>query len=265
MDNPLVTIVTPSFNQGEFIEDTIISVKNQDYGNVEHIVIDGNSTDGTVEILEEYEDSYNLKWISEDDDGQSDAVNKGFRKSQGEIVGWLNSDDVYYSTDTISSMVKQFSQQPETDICYGNIVYIDGNSRIYRCQASPGFNSDRLRTYNHIPQPGVFFHSNLVNEEFLDTDLVFAMDYEYWLRLDQKGYNFSHINKIVAGFRTHESAKGPRLGVEILEKEVDHLQSKYPENTTYMGYLYEFHSKILQLIANVKLPFIKGEKPPALT
>ena len=104
-DLPLVSIVTPSYNQGKFIEDTILSVKNQSYPNIEHIVVDAGSTDGTLKILRKYEKEYNLKWVSEPDEGQSDAVNKGFEMAKGEIVDWINSDDVYFDTMTISYVV----------------------------------------------------------------------------------------------------------------------------------------------------------------
>ncbi|MEM2568057.1 MAG: glycosyltransferase, partial [Candidatus Bathyarchaeia archaeon] len=100
-NDTLVSIITPSLNQGRFIRETLLSVKSQDYPCIEHIVIDGGSTDDTLMILKRYEGTYNLRWISEPDEGHSDAVNKGFRMAQGEIVGWLNSDDVYFDRSTV--------------------------------------------------------------------------------------------------------------------------------------------------------------------
>ncbi|MCD6361181.1 MAG: glycosyltransferase, partial [Armatimonadetes bacterium] len=107
-ENPLVSIVTPSYNQGEFIEETILSVKNQDYPNIEHIVVDGGTTDNTVAILKKYDGTYNMRWLSEPDKGQSDEVNKGWGLCQGQIVGWLNSDDTLAEKRTISYVVEQF-------------------------------------------------------------------------------------------------------------------------------------------------------------
>jgi len=121
---PLVSIVTPSYNQGQFIEDTILSVKNQDYSNIEHIIVDGGSTDNTLEILKEYENSYNLRWVSEPDNGQADAINKGFDMAKGEIIGWLNSDDTYFSSHVLTKVVEKF-RQTEAKIVFGNDVLIN--------------------------------------------------------------------------------------------------------------------------------------------
>ena len=121
ISNPLVSIITPSYNQGMFIEDTILSVKNQDYQNVEHIIIDGGSTDNTMDILKRYEGAYNMRWTSEPDRGQSDARNKGWRASNGQIVGWLNSDDVYLEKNTIGYVVEQFASHQDADIVCMNL------------------------------------------------------------------------------------------------------------------------------------------------
>jgi glycosyltransferase involved in cell wall biosynthesis len=121
-EGPLVSIVTPSYNQGQFIEETTLSVKNQDYPNIEHIVVYGGSTDEILEILKRYEGTYNLRWISEPDEGHADAVNKGFAMAKGEIISWLNSDDVYFDKGTISSVMEAFQRHSEADIVYGNCV-----------------------------------------------------------------------------------------------------------------------------------------------
>lgn len=110
-NTPLVSIITPSFNQGRYIEQNILSIINQNYPLIEHIIVDGGSTDETIDILKKHESSYNLRWISESDEGQADAVNKGFNMAHGEIIGWLNSDDVYYDITTISRIVDAFNQK----------------------------------------------------------------------------------------------------------------------------------------------------------
>ena len=127
MPTPLVTIVTPSYNQGRFIRATIESVLSQDYGAIEYIVMDGGSTDNTAAVVREY--SSRLKWISEKDRGQSDAINKGFRMAKGEIVSWLNSDD-FILPGAVSLAVKAFERQPEIMAVYGEGYLIDENEKI---------------------------------------------------------------------------------------------------------------------------------------
>lgn len=218
-DLPLVSIVTPSFNQGRFIEDTILSLKNQDYPNIEHIIVDAGSTDNTLEILRKYEGTYNMRWISEPDEGQSDAVNKGFEMAKGEIVGWLNSDDVYFDTTVISYVVGKFEELEHADVIYGDCVIIDESGSIQRVGRTLKWNYGRLLRGWSIPQPPTFFRRRVVLENRLDKNLHFSMDYEFWLRLGRK-YNFTRVNKILAGFRVYEGTKS------FSNKEKHTLESK---------------------------------------
>lgn len=199
---PLVSIVTPSFNQGRFIEENILSVKSQDYPNIGHIVIDGGSTDGTVGILKKYVGTYNLRWVSESDGGHADAVNKGFAMAKGEIIGWLNSDDVYFDRGTISAVVEAFQKHPEADIIYGDCAYIWEDGTILRVQCVPGFRYSRLLRGCFLEQPAVFFRRHVVENHKLDKRIELAIDYEYWLRLGKK-YRFVHIPRILAADRNH--------------------------------------------------------------
>ena len=121
MYTPLVSVIVPSFNQAEFIKDTITSILVQDYDNIEVLVIDGGSNDGTVDILKEYGDS--IKWISEPDNGQGDAINKGLQISKGEIIGWLNSDDFYIYRNVVRTVVDYFKNDSSIDILYGDGVW----------------------------------------------------------------------------------------------------------------------------------------------
>jgi len=210
---PLVSIVTPSFNQGRFIEENILSVKSQDYPNIEHIIIDGGSTDETVEILKKYEGTYNLRWVSEPDEGHADAVNKGFAMAQGDIIGWLNSDDVYFDRGTISAVVEAFQKHPEADIVYGDVAYIWEDGTILRVQCVPGFRYSRLLRGCFLGQPGVFFRRHVVEEHKLDKRLKVAIDYEYWLRIG-KFYHWHHIPRILAADRNHRG----RISVAQAEK-----------------------------------------------
>lgn len=204
-DEPLVSVVTPSFNQGEFIEDTLLCVRNQDYPKIEHLVIDGKSNDETIDILKKYEDQYNLTWISEGDNGQADAVNKGFEMAQGEIVGWLNSDDVYIFKDVISSIVSLFEEQDDADVIYGNVVTIGKNNELKRVIGTFDWDYQRLLRGWPLPQPAVFFRKHVVKNNKLK-NLELGLDLEYWLRWGED-YNILHVDSIFAGDRIYSYNK----------------------------------------------------------
>lgn len=236
-DLPLVSIVTPSYNQGKFIEDTILSVKNQDYPNIEHIVMDGGSTENTLEILRKYENEYNLRWISEPDEGQSDAVNKGFRMAKGEIIGWLNSDDVYFDKQAISYVVAEFEKNPEVDVIYGDSVVIDGNNFIKRVLKAPSWNYNRLLIgFSYIPQPATFFRKNVIIENKIDKNLVYSMDIEFWLRLGEK-YNVIHVERILAGDRFHKESKRLSGNTKTYRGESKEIRKNHGQNFDLKYYL----------------------------
>lgn len=176
-NKPLVSIVTPSYNQGVFIEDNIRSVLNQDYQNIEHIILDGNSEDRTIDILKRYDDR--LTWISEEDKGQASAINKGFKLANGAIIGSLNSDDVLFHKKVVNKIVETFLQVSNVDVCYGNVAILNKNNEILRVKCASDFNYSRLfRRKCFIPQPGSFFKRKIVRENKLEAKLNFAFDYE---------------------------------------------------------------------------------------
>jgi glycosyltransferase involved in cell wall biosynthesis len=179
---PLVSIITPSFNQGRFIEETLLSVQNQAYKNIEHLVIDGGSTDHTLEILRKYTPS--ISWISEPDTGQTDAINKGIQKSHGEIIAYLNSDDLY-PPDTIKTVVDYFTGHPDVDMVYGDIVHIDEQSRVIEEVKTGTISLEQYMTCQvYLPQPSVFFRKTVVEKiGYFDKNLHLAMDLDYWIRI----------------------------------------------------------------------------------
>ena len=224
-EHPMVSIVTPSYNQGRFIEDTILSVKNQDYPNIEHIIIDGGSTDSTLDVLKKYDGTYNVRWISEPDEGQTNALNKGFSMAQGEIIGWLNSDDIYFYTHAFRDIVAFFEVHPDIDIVYGDCLVIDAHNQVIEIRHGREFSHKLLLAISYIPQPSVFMRRTVVKDNRLNESLNFGMDYEYWLRLSNR-YSFKHINHVVSGIREHSERKTIVQGVEMI-REGRQIQAEY--------------------------------------
>ena len=226
-----LTIISPSYNQADFIEDTLRSVRNQTYPNIEHLVFDGGSDDGTVDILHRFEQEtdddphYDLKWISEPDEGQSHAINKGFERASGEIVGWLNSDDVYFYRDTVERMVEEFEVRPDVDVLYGDHVEIGRDGEIRRVRSALDWDYDRLRRSYSIPQPATFFRDYVVGDRGLDTALDYSMDLEYWLYLGRR-YTFGHVPHLVAGNRMYPENKRT-AGDDAHQKESTRVRRAY--------------------------------------
>jgi len=201
-----ISVVTPSLNQGKFVEETILSVLNQNYPNIEYMIIDGGSTDNTLEIIKKYEDRIDC-WVSEPDKGQSEAINKGFEIVTGDIVTWINSDDQYFTEDIFQKVSELFSSNPDIDACYGNNVYIDENSSIlYLRKGVPFYSRGLLNIWNYIHQPTVFLRREVIDEFFLNLDLNYVMDYEYWLRISQK-HKFKYIDLLISASRWHNECK----------------------------------------------------------
>ena len=175
-------MVTPSYNQGQFIEDTIQSVLTQDYPHIEYIVMDGGSTDSTLEILRKYEGR--LKWISESDRGQSHALNKGFKMAKGTIICWLNSDDLFLP-GCISSAVKAFEHNPAAGLVYGEGYNMDadGGNRV-SCNVQPLDLWRLIHRRNLITQPSAFFKKEVLEAVgYIKEDLHYTMDWDLWIRI----------------------------------------------------------------------------------
>jgi glycosyltransferase involved in cell wall biosynthesis len=203
MKYPKISIVTPSYNQGPFIEDAIKSVINQDYPDFEHLVIDGGSTDNTLEILRKYP---HLKWISEKDEGQSDALNKGFMMATGFVIGWLNADD-YYLDNVFKSVAMNFNSDDISGI-YANYIYVNKTGEKIREMMS----NKPVRWMSlflcYIPSTTFFFRRNILDTGILiDKELYITMDKEFFAHLLYKKYRLKYVNEFYAAFRLHESNK----------------------------------------------------------
>lgn len=206
MSQPLVSIVTPSYNQADFLEETILSVLAQDYPNWEYIIIDGGSTDGSVDLLRKYENRL-AYWVSEPDRGQTDAINKGFAHARGEIFAWINSDDTYEAC-AVREAVEFLLSHPEIGMVYGDARLIDENGNPLGLFPARQTNYQKLLSgYVHIPQQSSFFRANLWEIVGpLDPTFYFAMDYDLWVRL-AKITSLQYYPRIWANFRLHQSGK----------------------------------------------------------
>jgi glycosyltransferase involved in cell wall biosynthesis len=205
-DQPLVSIITPSFNQAPYIEETIKSVLTQDYPRIEYIIVDGGSTDGTVDIIRKYEKQI-AWWTSEKDKGQTDAINKGFARVTGGILAWINSDDTY-EPGAISAAVKYLQEHPDVGMVYGDCNFIDESGKVIGKFNSAQTSHKLIRQgYVHIPQQTMFFRADLWKQAGpLDPSFYFAMDYDLWTRISARSA-IKYVPQTWANFRLHTSGK----------------------------------------------------------
>ncbi|MGV2826785.1 glycosyltransferase family 2 protein [Myxosarcina sp. GI1(2024)] len=225
---PRISIVTPSYNQGQFIEKTIRSVLLQGYPNLEYIVIDGESTDCSVEIIKKYEPWLSY-WASEKDSGQSNAINKGFTKATGEIYAWLNSDDIYLP-DALYSVGKAFRETDDIGALVGIGYKVDEKGKeVYRPHMLPELTFEGFLKnwgYMHIMQPSCFFSRQAFEQSGkLDESLYFCMDLDLWLKMSNQ-FNFKKIDKVLSNATLHKQAK-TTASQEYLAVETALLLLKY--------------------------------------
>ena len=202
----LVSIVTPSFNQDRYLEETIQSVLSQDYPQIEYMIVDGGSTDSTVDVIKKYEHEL-AWWISEKDQGQTDAINKGFARAKGNILAWINSDDTF-EPGAVTAAVKYLQDHPEVGMVYGDCNYINESGKLIGRFHSAQTNYRLLRQgYTHIPQQTMFFRAELWKEIGpLDPSFYFAMDYDLWTRIAARA-PIKYVSQTWANFRLHTAGK----------------------------------------------------------
>lgn len=227
-----MSIVTASYNQCDFIEDCLRSVQSQVYPAVEHIVVDGGSTDGTVEILRRYSEMpgwQHLRWVSEKDRGQSDALNKGFRMATGDIIGWLNSDDLY-SPDCFRTVSQAFLASEDNDLVYGDYAWTNGDGEVFQIRREIPFSRFIFR-YNHMnfiqSSGALFLRKDIIADGYLlDEAFHYAMDYEFCLRLANADYCFKHVPVVLGSFRWHADSK-TTLHARLERKEEDSARQRH--------------------------------------
>jgi hypothetical protein len=198
---PTLAVVTPSYNTGRYIGDAVRSVLEQDYSRVDYVVMDGGSTDATVDVLRSF--GPRLQWVSRKDKGQSDAINSGFARTRGEVFGWLNSDDTY-APGAFRAVAEVFAAHPDVDIVYGDATYTDHAGRhIARCVHVEPFNRERLfRCSDFIVQPAAFFRRRIFEKVGgVDVSIHWAMDYDLWLRMVAAGAKAAYLRRVLASFR----------------------------------------------------------------
>jgi len=205
MTSPLVSIITPSYNQARFLEDTLQSVLKQDYPHLEYIVVDGASTDGSVEIIERYADRL-AWWVSEPDEGQADAINKGFRRAAGEIVAWLNSDDLYLP-GAITEAVEVFQAHPAAGMVFGDAVSADAEGHLLNHLPAGNLSLPNLLRFQIITQPAVFMRRSVLEKvNYLDPGYHFFLDHHLWIRMAREA-EIVHWERTWAVSRYHADAK----------------------------------------------------------
>jgi glycosyltransferase involved in cell wall biosynthesis/predicted O-methyltransferase YrrM len=225
---PLVSIVTPSFNQAHFIEKTIRSVIYQDYPNLEYYVLDSLSADGTAEILDKYAGQI-TRAIREKDDGQADAINKGFKLCSGQIMAYLNSDDCYATPYVVSRAVEYFDQNPGVDVVYGKREYIDEKGFFLQNYPFRSFVKEDLIEACFIPQECVFWRKSIYEKagNKVDKDFSFAMDYDLWLRFLAAGAEFLSVDEYFGLFRWYPGQKSRDVWIKYGLPEIAKLQEKH--------------------------------------
>jgi len=220
---PLVSVLTPSFNQGHWLPANLQSVRRQTYPEIEQVVMDGGSTDGTLDLLRQ-SDSVRLTWRSEPDDGQANAINKAFALSRGEIIGWLNSDDAYFGPDVVAQAVRVFEDHPDVAVVYGHALMIDATGHALQIMWVPSFDRRLLKLHDLIVQPAAFIRRSAVDDSLVDESFDFAMDYELWLRLSAR-HRFLRLDRIVAVDRHHAARKSYML--PAVRSDLGSLTARY--------------------------------------
>lgn len=239
---PNISIITPSLNQGRFLEETIRSVLLQGYPNLEYIIIDGGSTDESVAIIKKYA-PWLAYWVSESDNGQTQAINKGFKKATGEIVAWLNSDDSYM-TDALKVAADNLSINPNDFIFYGDVDFIDENSKFLRKLITKEFDLLNQLYTNMVPQQATFWKRSVFEHiGFLDEIYQHPFDNDFFIRAGMK-YMIKYVPIPLANYRLHPSSKTEIASVNFFLEYLAIL-NKFFKGTNVPEIIYKHRRNIL--------------------
>lgn len=262
-----ISIITPSYNQVQFIGKTIESILSQQYPNIEYIIMDGGSTDGTQEILKQYEvkikklqrskncNVRSFHWVSENDKGQVDAINKGLRMATGDIVTYINSDD-YYTLGAIQNVMRIFRNRRNVDWITGDCIIVDENGhsiqnsiRIYKKFLRHFLLRTALFIVNPIAQPSTFWRKEMiVKAGYFDEELRYAFDYDFWIRLMKHSLPFVS-NNVFSCFRIHKASKGGKEYVRQFAEE-QRVAKRYTSNKLLLV-LHRIHIMIIVFMYNI--------------
>jgi len=270
---PLVSIITVTLNRGKFLEKAIRSVMEQDYDNLEHIIVDGGSFDNTVEILKKYEGKYNLRWISEKDKNQTEAWNKGLKMARGEIIGYCHSDD-YYLPGAIKKIVEAFLENPDVDLVFGKTQEFNFQTKRYETifqTTQEAISSitveDLLYGKKTFFQQSLFYRRRIIDKVGpLNPDIEFVMDVDWWVRMLQKGAKALYLDTLLAIVGHHpergcvkEAARATKAGIDLIRAygypvpfrmKISYLRWKYPQIPNffkkYLPSLFSTISRILK-------------------
>jgi len=197
-----ISILTPSYGYGRFMSDCVKSVLMQGNVEVEHVVMDGGSTDETVEVLESFSGDSRLHWFSEHDEGQSDALNKAFAKSTGDWIGWLNADE-FYLPGTLARIVDRIEEDPKADVIYGDFIEVDAEGRLQRLVAEHNFSEKALQSLCYIASCTTFIRREAMPARLWDTQCRSMMDWDLFLEMHRAGRTFRHLKRPFTAFRVH--------------------------------------------------------------
>lgn len=260
------SIITPSYNQAAYLRTCLNSVSRQNYSNVEHIVIDGGSTDGSIEILEEFQTKDNrLQFITEPDKGQGDAVNKGFSKANGDIIAWINSDDYYFNTSVFDHVASLFNTNPDVDIIYGGMAYVDKQDNFVHARIPPKYNYSLLTRIAYIGNTNAFYRRKVIDRHLVDPDYHFVIDHEYMLRIT-KDFKALCTKRMLACFRVHPAAKTQTLSKQKKDNERKRRDQYHNINVSSLYKILQLRDRALYRIslfyADIKyLPEWKANPP----